>query len=255
MDEAMAIADFEVHAPDDAPPGEVETARERIAQLERYTDEPILGARLTLRHPHTHKSRDVWSADASVLLNGRTLAAHATGASPSMAADEVADRLRRQVRRVADAEVALRNEPGRAHVPTGWIIHRSVVEDRPKYVLEAVQELIVRDWEFNLFHSAQTGEHVVVHRRGDGTIGLLHPPGSELAREAIAVPPSADGEEDAIVVVPEAVHLERDLTVEEARDELDRIDRRFLLFTDAADGIGKVLYRRADGEYGLVEPA
>jgi hypothetical protein len=41
----------------------------------------------------------------------QVLAAHATGATAVQAADEVADRLRRQLRRVVDADVAQRDEP------------------------------------------------------------------------------------------------------------------------------------------------
>jgi ribosome-associated translation inhibitor RaiA len=259
----MAIADIEISAPRDAPPEAVEAARERIARIERFTDEPILGARLTLRHPRTRKARDVWVADASVLVNGRLVAAHAAGPNPVRAADEAADRLRRQVVRMSDAEVARRDEPDliaraladlandRSHrpapsdIPAGErrIVHRRQGEDDPKPTLEAVRELIHRDWEFNLFRHERTGEHVVVYRRDDDRIGLIHPPGSELASEG--------GE----LIVPEPSRYDRPLTLEEAQAELDGLDQRFLFFLDAADGLGKVLYLRHDGDYGLVEPA
>jgi ribosome-associated translation inhibitor RaiA len=272
----MAIADIEVTAPEDAPPDQIEAAREKLASLERSTGQPILGTRLTLRHPQTRKARDIWVADASVLVNGRLVAAHATGSTPAQAADAVTDRLRRQVRRLAGSEVALRNEPrviqralasldhdrahrpGRSGKPAGErrIVHRRTVEDDPKPTLQAVEELIERDWEFNLFRHARTGEHVVVHRRDDGSIGLIHPPGSELADEVIVLPPDGGGDDDeTILVAPEPSRYDRELTLEEAREELGRLDHRFVYFIDAADGLGKVLYLRHDGDYGLVEPA
>jgi hypothetical protein len=35
---------------------------------------------------------------------------------------------------------------------------------------------------------------------------------------------------------------------------MDVLNHRFLYFIDTADGRGKVLYLRHDGDYGLVEP-
>lgn len=44
------------------------------------------------------------------------------------------------------------------------------------------------------------------------------------------------------------------MTLETPRTEMDELNHRFLYFIDAADGRGKVLYLRHDGDYGLVEP-
>jgi hypothetical protein len=54
--------------------------------------------------------------------------------------------------------------------------------------------------------------------------------------------------------VPEPSRYGDPLTLAQARAEMDLVDHRFLYFTDAADGRGKVLYLRSDGDYGLVEP-
>ena len=43
------------------------------------------------------------------------------------------------------------------------------------------------------------------------------------------------------------------MTVDEAAMEMDLTDRPFLVFTDV-DGRVKVIYRREDGHYGLIEP-
>src|SRR4051812_32000200 len=99
----------------DMPPSEVEAVRRRIAELDRYTDEPIIGARLALRRG-PGRTRERYVADASVLFGpsgepGRVLAAHVAGPSPGEATDGALDRLRRQLRRVVGAEVAERNEP------------------------------------------------------------------------------------------------------------------------------------------------
>jgi putative sigma-54 modulation protein len=107
--------------------------------------------------------------------------------------------------------------------------------------IEAVNELLDMDVEFFLFVHARTNEDVVVYRRDDGRIGLLHPPFSKLADEND-------------IVVPEPSRYSRPLTLDEARTEMNYLNHRFLYFIDAADMRGKVLYLRHDGDYGLVEP-
>ena len=251
----------EITAPRDLSDGRRETIREQLEKLARYTDEPIQMIRLTLRHPEVRAARSRWEADATLQMAGRQLAAHVTAADPVQAAREVANRLRRQMRRAADADAALRNEPRviektlaarageRRHRPQPRqkpaelreIIPQRTAYPFPESTFDAVMDLLDLDQEFLLFRHARTGEDVVVYRRGDGRIGLLHPPGSELA------------DENDIVIArpsryPEPVSLER------ARGELDVLGAGFIYFIDERDGRGKVLYVRQDGDYGLVEP-
>jgi ribosome-associated translation inhibitor RaiA len=246
--------DVEVHAAPEVPQAEVEAARRHIAELERYTDEPILSARLTLRRGGGSQTRPVYVADAVLIWNGRPVKAHTTGPSPTQAAKEAAERLRRQVRRIVGADVALRDEEelrrDRRHrpEPSGKppelrdILQRRTYMPEPETTFEAVTDLLDLDLEFYLFTHARTGEDVVVYRRDDGRIGLLHPQGSALA-----------GEND--LVVPEPSRYPGPIPFEQARDEMDVLNHRFLYFIDAADGRGKVIYLRHDGDYGLVEPA
>jgi ribosome-associated translation inhibitor RaiA len=250
-----------IHAADDLSPDERGEVRERFARLARYTDEPIEGLRLTLRHPETRAARLRWVADASLVLNGRRLAAHTTGSNGLQAANEAAERLERQMRRVADTPVALRNErrviqkalahlaherrhrPRPSHKPPDLrdIIPRRTAYPLPESTLDAVADLLDLDLEFLLFRHARTGEDVVVYRRDDGRIGLLHPPGSPLADEND-------------IVIPKPSRYAHPIPLAKARDEMDVLNHRFLYFIDAADGRGKVLYLRHDGDYGLVEP-
>ena len=102
-------------------------------------------------------------------------------------------------------------------------------------------DLIDLDLEFLLFVHERTGEDVVVHRRDDGRIGLLYPPGS----------PLADEDEP---VVPEPSRYPEPIPLDQARDEMDVLEHRFLYFVDRADKRGKVLYLRHQGDYGLVIP-
>jgi putative sigma-54 modulation protein len=43
------------------------------------------------------------------------------------------------------------------------------------------------------------------------------------------------------------------MSIEEATMQMDVIDRDFLVFTDSATGNINVLYRRSDGDLGLIE--
>jgi len=200
-------------------------------------------------------------ADATMLLPGRVLATHATGTTAAAAAEAAADRLRRQLLRIKGADVALRNEPrvirkaleslepDPEHRPEAnlkppdqrSIVHRRTYTDEPLGTLQATAELLDIDAEFLLFRHVHTAEDVVVYRRDDGPIGLLHPPGSALAAEND-------------VVMPKASRYPGPLRLEDARAEMDFLNHRFLYFLDAADGRGKVLYVRHDGDYGFVEP-
>jgi uncharacterized protein (DUF2267 family)/ribosome-associated translation inhibitor RaiA len=253
----------ELHVPKDLPRSDVAAARERMASLQRYTDRPILSARLTLRHPETRQGRARWIADASVNVDGRLLAAHATGRSAIDAADAAVDRLRRQLRRVVGKEVARRNEPRvidkalseLAHEVSyrpeldvkkpheRKIVHRRRVPDERTSTLDAIAEMLDADQEFRLFREEMTGEWLVVYRREDGRAGLIHPPWV----------PVHERHGDMVVVEPSP--YSELLTLDQARAELERSGRRFVYFVDAEDGRPKVLYLRHDGDYGLVEPA
>jgi ribosome-associated translation inhibitor RaiA len=255
------VIDVELSADREIPRDMARAAAERVGSLDRYAGSPLFGARLTLRRGSPH-SKLPYVADASVLLDGRLLAAHATGPSPLEAADSVADRLRRQLRRVIGADMAQRNEPAviqaaladlepqRRHRPAARlkppaersIVHRRTYVDVPLPTLDAVADLLDLDIEFYLFRHARTPEDVVVYRRDDGRIGLIHPQGSILADE-----------DD--VVAPEPSRYSAPLTLDAVRTEMDMLNHRFLYFIDAGDGRGKVLYLRHDGDYGLVQPA
>jgi ribosome-associated translation inhibitor RaiA len=260
------VIDVEVHTEIDIPPGEVDDVRRRVAALERYTDEPIIGARLTLRQG-PGRSRNRYVADSSVLFAprgepARVLAAHVAGPSPAEATDAAVERLRRQLRRVVGSEVAERNEPDEVqktvsslplealHRPEAGlkqpeerqIVRRRTYADHPEATLEAAADMLDLDEEFHLFVHVRTSEDVVVHRRDDPRIGLIHPGGSILADET----------DDVVVAEPN--RYSDPLTLANAREEMDIVNHRFLYYIDAEDNRGRVLYLRHDGDYGLVEP-
>jgi ribosome-associated translation inhibitor RaiA len=246
----------------DIPEEEAEAARERIAKVRRYMKEPPAGAlRVTIRRLRSRPDGRPYVADADMRFQGRPIAAHATGRSAVEAADELFERLREQVRGVVGSEVAQRNEPAaiaaalrslpfrredrpqrRLKPPEERrIVHHRTYSSRPKATIDAIRELIDFDLEFLVFRHARSDEDVVVYRRDDGRLGLIHPPGSALADETA-------------LVEPEPSRYRTPIKLDDARADMDELDQRFLFFVDLDDGRGKVLYLRHDGDYGLVEP-
>ena len=252
-----AVVHIQLRWADGVSPRALEAARRKVQMLERHAGGRDLVGHITVR-PGAARS---YVADASLTLEGHVLAAHAAGPAPQAAVDAVVERLERQMRRVVDSDVALRNEPrvlaaaieelrdDPPHRPAKLkpreereIVHRRSYAPEPIPTVTAVADLLDLDLDFHLFVHARTNEDVVVHWRDDGRIGLLFPQDSVLA------------DEDDIVV-PEPSRYSDPLTLEVARSEMDVLNHRFLYFTDDDDGRGKVLYLRHDGDYGLVEPA
>jgi ribosome-associated translation inhibitor RaiA len=259
------LIDVEVHVPASIPPGQIEAARRRIASLDRFTKDPLLGARLTLRRDGG--AQPPYVADVDVRYDGRVLAAHASGHTPDQAADEAAEALRRQVRRIVGAGVALRNDrralaeairtywpdhderpPVRLKPPEEReIVARRTYADEPVPTLTAIADMVQDAEDFHLFVHARTGEDVVVHWLDAGHVGLLFPPGSALADEG----------DDLVVAQPS--WFSEPLALATARQQMDVLNERsvtarFLYLIDAGDRRGKVIYLRLDGDYGLVEP-
>lgn len=242
---------------------ELDVARARITRIAQYVDRPLQSVRLTVRYEQAHATRQRYEADATVVLNGRLLAAHTTGSSAQEATDVAVERLRRQMRRSLDAYVAQRNEPRliesdladlgletpvdtppaqRTPPEDRRIIYRHTLSDEPRATYAAMEDLLELDLRFLLFVHARTNEDVVVHRIDADHVGLLFPPGSALADE---------GDE---VVVPEPSRFPDAIPLQLARETMDVLDHGWLYFLEQEDGRGKVMYVREDGDYGLVEP-
>ena len=254
------MIDVELHVPSAVPPEQAEAARRRIASLDRYASAPLIGARLTLRSDGKPSKKPPFVADVDVRFDGRLLVAHGGGRTAMEAATVASEALRRQLRRVVGADVALRNEPRmlengggqRAPAPLKPPEERSIVARRtyaqePEPTLTALADLLQDAELFHLFVHARTGEDVVAYQLDSGRLGLLFPPGSVLADEG-----------DLVVAQPS--WFSDPLPFAAARSEMDMLNEhavyhRFLYFIDAGDERGKVVYLRLDGDYGLVEPA
>ena len=87
---------------------------------------------------------------------------------------------------------------------------------------------------------ATPGRTALLHRRDDGTLAVIEPRGTPAA--------PADGP------IRQPSRYSDPLELSTAIAEMDAVNHRFLYFTDAASGRGRVLYLREDGHYGLIEP-
>jgi hypothetical protein len=132
-------------------------------------------------------------AEASLVLNGRWLAAHTTGSDALYCAKVGADDVERQMRRVADALRGLAQraagDPARAllahraqaaagRISSGRTCAMSPAPHRVSVAgvdARRVADLLDLDLEFLLFRHARTEEDVVASRGNDERIGFLHP--------------------------------------------------------------------------------
>ena len=237
---------------------DADAVRQSVAELPEYLHQPVSRARLAVRRIGGERVKRGYVADASVIVNGRMIAAHAAGTNALEAADATRDRLRRQVRRFAGksrhrrngkspdealpVDLAHRPEAGLKPPSQRRIVRRRTYLSVPLGTLEAIDEVLSMDLEFMLFVHARTREDVTVHLQDEGRFGLLFPAGSLLADEGD-------------IVMPEPSRYPGPLALSAARVEMDFLDHRFLYFLDAEDERGKIIYLRHDGDYGLVEPA
>lgn len=104
---------------------------------------------------------------------------------------------------------------------------------------EAIFDMYLLDYDFQLFIDALSGVDSVVYRDG-GT-------GYRITRlDGNAAPTNASS---PVLIDPWKAP---GLTLQEASDALDAADSAFLFYADSRSGRGNVLYRRHDGHYGLI---
>ena len=241
------MSTVEINVEGDIAPEAAEAARRRLASLQQYTDLPFMGGRLTLRHVQQGRTRLPYVADARVTFDGRHMAAHTAAARPRKPSSRPRSAYgggyatsSAPTSHCATSPVRSRGRSrtfsrtattGRRRVSSLRRSARSFVAaptpTMPPSTYEAIADMLDLDEEFHLFRHVRTGEDVVVYRRDDGRIGLIHPPGSVLADES----------DD--VVLAEPSRYSEPLTLAQARAEMDVVNHRFLYYIDAADDRGR----------------
>ncbi|MFI7587448.1 sigma 54 modulation/S30EA ribosomal C-terminal domain-containing protein [Spongisporangium articulatum] len=192
---------------------------------------------------HEHEKPAVIVAQVRLDVAGRPVRVQTRGTTVAEAVDRLADRLRSRLENLD------RRPRDRAAHPAPLPGAEPRVSRRKSALLStctidvAVDELEFMDYDFHLFVEDSSGTDSVVVRDADAGYALLQ-----------TVP-----EPWNLVPFETAVHLDTEpppvLTEEEAVTRLVILDEPYLFFTDRATGRGCVLYRRLDGDLGLLSPA
>ena len=255
------VNDVVVQARGEVSAAEREYAGDKIARVRDLAPAPVLFVRVDLTaHADPARERPAF-AKAELDVNGTLVRAHVAAATMFEAIDLLEGRLRERLERFAHHAEAqhLRFRGGGDHE---WR-HGDETASRPSYFPrpvedrelvrhktfavgemtpdEAVFDLELLDHDFYLFKNRETGEDNVVARSEGAGYELFETAATcSLAETAAQIRHSA--------IRPSTLNLEH------AIELLDLGNARFVFFVDSDDQRGRVLYRRYDGHYGLIEP-
>lgn len=227
-----------------------------ISDEERDCARAMIGAVLA-HHKITDKVRVRLSAapcpggpvfvQANLRVFGAPARIQVAGRSPAQAIAAAAARLQRQVRRLGTAwEPWPWPDPERRPLGLpgeGAIARMKTYRLHVGMPCQATAVMNAMDYDAYLYTDADTGEDAIVYRAG--------PTGVRLARQHTMRPPSMPVT-PPLTINPRKVAT---LTAAGAADHLAEHFLPFLFFTDAATGRGNLLYRRYDGDLGLIAPA
>ncbi|WP_344662620.1 sigma 54 modulation/S30EA ribosomal C-terminal domain-containing protein [Catenulispora subtropica] len=222
-----------------------EYARTKVAALTAKFRVPILFARLKLTRGTNPPGRRPALAQVNVEVNGRPVRAQVAAEGMREAIDLLIARLQTGLHHAVEGRGVHHGGGLRDRAAKGGTDHRSARPSEDREVVrhktysgtsttpdDAAFEMELMDYDFHLFTDSATGRESVVYRTEDG--------GHQLARmegdEASDVPPAPE------------------LSLAEARERLDAGGAPFVFYADRTTGRGNVLYRRFDGDYGLITP-
>ncbi|NUW39494.1 sigma 54 modulation/S30EA ribosomal C-terminal domain-containing protein [Nonomuraea rhodomycinica] len=238
---ALEAADVHVKTRGGIPSADVRRARHTVAELTRLAHAPVLRATVKLSTgPGLAQERR--TAEAVLDVQGRLVRARAGAASTRAAIHLLGDRLRTRLLDVTRQGDSRRGRRQRQRPPARLAGERRVVRTlAAARVLpeEAVADMEELDYDFLLFTEAVTGQAGVVYRTGDGYRLARLTPRPDL--------PAPAGAAISVSAVPAAR-----LTTDEAIERLELTGFPFVFFADASTGAGCLLYRRYDGDHGLV---
>jgi len=239
-------------------------ARTRIQGVLRRVREPVLFARVKLTRLADPAVPRPAVAQANVDLNGRLVRAQVARRTMHEAVDELQNRLRGRLQRLAGDWEAIRG--ARPSKEDHEWRHSSPPSERPPYfprpleerevirhksfslarmtVDEAAFDMDMLDYDFHLFIEQGTGIDSVLYRTDDAV-------GYRLAQVEVHADDVVFGMVPVTMSPQPAVHL----TVDEAAHRLNETNFVFVFFRNKATGRGCLLYHRYDGHYGLITPA
>jgi putative sigma-54 modulation protein len=152
-------------------------------------------------------------------------------------------------RHVADINITL---------PNGIVINaKETTEDMYSSIDLATAriERQVRKWKEKIRdHKPHGGPATSVRERVIAAAEMEPPSGLPLGVNTHAVaPPPAPSPTAGVRIIKDERFTARSLTVEDAVMQLNLLGDRLIVFTDAKSGHTSVLYRRDDGDYGLID--
>lgn len=251
--------------PEDA----IDLAVLRVRAELRAAHEPVIFARVKLAAADAGGNRQS-VAQCSVDLIRRPVRAQAVAETMRAAIEFMCERLKVRLERAAEQDSAVSwagdGGPGRRldwrlrgrlggplaglpqprrspEAPPGVVRHKSYALSRltPD---EAIADLEMLDYEFHLFTERATGTDSVVYVTGDGyRIAQVEPRPDLLELEPLG----------SAVTVSEVRPVPLELA--EAETRLEASGWPFMFFVNRRTGRGNLIYRRYDGQYGLITPA
>jgi hypothetical protein len=257
--ESVAKLPINLVADDDLDPKVREHAREVLLEVASHAPQPVQHARIVLTVHRDPALERPAVAKASLDVRGRPVRAHVAAGHMVEAIDLLERRLRRNLEELEEFARADRHETGVEQ--TGKWRHGDIPRERPECFPrpleerelirrktsalstltpeQAAREMQALDHDFHLFTDTESGEESVVYRRPDGAIALEQ------------TTPKPGGKPTALRVDPAPAPV---MLLEDAIERLNLSGERFVFFVEAQTRRGKLLYRRYDGHYGLIEP-
>ncbi len=235
-------------------------AVERLSRVARSAPRTVRRITVTLSHEPDPARERPCIAKGSIDVDGRVVRAHVAAREMIQAVELLEEHMSRRLRDLADRDEATRSlpptsSPGEwrhgelpAHRPEYFprpahdrrLVRRKTYALGPETIEEAAWEMRLLDHDFFLFTNSRSGEENVVYLGEEGVLHLRLPAS---AGEAFV---------DPVVIDPEPAPI---LSTREAIEMFDLADGRFLFFLERDSGRGQVLYRRFDGDYGLIVPS
>ena len=249
--ETAPIFEVEVTTHGDVP-GAVEYAKKKIGSLGRFAHHPVPHARVRVtRHADPAVQKPV-VAQGNLDVDGRLVRAQAQGDTAHEAIDLLAARLRSRLQRAAGRLHLRHTTPTKVFYEPWYvvpaeepqIVRRKSFSPAACSVDEAAREMDLLDYSFHFFTEKATRVASVLYRESSGRLRLA---------QVVPVEPNQ--------LAPYEIPLSFShqpvpcLTLDDAVERIGILGQRFLFFIEAAQGRANVLYRRFDGNYGLISPS
>lgn len=229
-------------------------ARQKVSSATRLSGRDILEASVTMRELSNRSSPEPSRAEVMLRIPRAVVRAQADGNTPNEALDLAVARIERriveQVNRWDDrsrwigASVNERRtgtQPGAASHPAGppvderEVVRRKTFAIAPATVDEAAYDMQALGHDFYLFDDAASSKPAVIRRDGETGFRVAGLPDDAVLPDGVRADPAPPTLGEA-----------------GARRRLDDGGEPFVFYIDSDTGQGSVLYRRRDGNYGLI---